>query len=87
MQINSIKLGLIGAVLLGAWHIVWAVLVATGLGQIVIDFVLWMHMVHVPYVVGPFEPKAAAVLILVSGAMGFVIGWFIACTWNAIHRP
>lgn len=85
MQIDRVKMGLSVAAFLAAWHLVWAALVATGLGQPVVDFVLWMHMVHLPYVVGPFEVRAAIVLIAVTGALGFVIGWFIAFLWNGFH--
>jgi hypothetical protein len=34
------RVGLAGAVLLGGWHLVWSILVATGVGQALYDFIL-----------------------------------------------
>jgi hypothetical protein len=64
----------------------WSLLVLAGWGQPLIDFVLWMHMIHLPYVVGPFELIAALVLVLLTGLTGYAIGWFLAYVWNALHR-
>jgi hypothetical protein len=43
------KVGLVGAALLGGWHLVWSILVATGIGQALYDFILWAHMIQLTH--------------------------------------
>ncbi|MFA6608308.1 MAG: hypothetical protein WCT07_00105 [Candidatus Paceibacterota bacterium] len=85
MQTNANKVGLVGGALLGGWHLLWSVLVFLGVGQTLIDFVLWMHMIHLPYVVGPFELTAALTLIVMTTILGYCIGYTISLVWNKIH--
>ncbi|MGB5083654.1 MAG: hypothetical protein WBO09_03425 [Methylocystis silviterrae] len=79
------KVGLVGAALLGGWHLVWSILVATGLGQTLYDFILWAHMVHLNIVIGPFNLAASATLIAVTAIFGYVIGYIGAWVWNRVH--
>jgi len=85
-QLNQQKTALTVGVFLGGWHLVWSALVALGVGQLLIDFILWAHMIHLQYVVGPFEFSAAAVLIVVTFILGYVSGWTFAYLWNRLHR-
>ena len=43
--INPIKAATTLAILLGGWHLCWALLVATSAAQSVIYFVFWMHFI------------------------------------------
>jgi len=85
-QVDCNKAGLAVGRLLGGWHLIWSILVAVGWGQPLIDFVLWMHMIHLQYIVGPFEPAAAVILVLLTTLTGFAIGWLLAFVWNTLHR-
>ena len=58
----------------------------TGLGQPLVDFILWAHMVHLQYIVGPFDITASAVLIVVTALAGYTFGYFFAWIWNSLHR-
>ncbi|MEK7068676.1 MAG: hypothetical protein AAB964_02580 [Patescibacteria group bacterium] len=80
------KAGLVAGALLGGWHVVWSVLVLTGMGQVIYDFVLWAHMLHVPVVVGPFDVGASVTLIVVTAVFGYVLGYVGAWVWNRVHR-
>ncbi|OGG59770.1 hypothetical protein A2765_04245 [Candidatus Kaiserbacteria bacterium RIFCSPHIGHO2_01_FULL_56_24] len=86
MNLTIHKTGLIVGLFLGGWHLIWSFLVLTGIGQVLIDFVLWAHMVHLPYVVGPFEFTAALMLIIMTTFVGYVLGAAFAWAWNRIHR-
>jgi hypothetical protein len=86
VQMQANKTGLALATLLGGWHLLWAILVATGTAQMVIDFVFWMHFLKPVYVVGPFQVLTAAVLVLVTAALGYAIGFAFAVAWNWIHK-
>jgi hypothetical protein len=79
------RTGLVVGLFIGGWHVLWSALVAIGWGQALIDFILWAHMVHLPYVVGPFEIVAAATLIVVTSIAGYAMGWIFAFLWNRLH--
>ena len=83
-KLNRNKAGMVVGLFLGGWHLAWSLLVFTGWGQVLIDLVLWMHMVHLPYVVGPFELRAAAVLVAVTALVGYAVGWTMAAVWNLL---
>ncbi len=85
-HINPAKAALTVGAFIGGWHVVWSVLVALGWAQAIVDFVLWMHMISVPYVVKAFDPSAAVVLIVVTAVMGYVFGFVFARIWNRMHR-
>lgn len=76
------RIGLTVGVFLGIWHSLWALLVWLGWGQRLVDFILWVHMIHVAYIVGPFDPFAAIMLIITTGALGYGIGFIFAGAWN-----
>lgn len=79
------KVGLLGAALLGGWHLLWSILVATGLGQALYDFILWAHMIRLDIRIGPFDPVAAVTLVVVSASFGYLIGYTGAWIWNRLH--
>lgn len=85
-NLNINKTGLVVGLFLGGWHLLWSLLVLTGVGQALIDFVLWAHMIHLPYVVGPFELLAAVTLIILTSLVGYALGAAFAWAWNRIHR-
>jgi hypothetical protein len=78
------KVGLVGAALLGGWHLVWSILVATGVGQTLYNFILWAHMIQLNIVIGPFNLAAAATLVVLTAAFGYVIGYTGAWIWNRV---
>lgn len=86
MELNKNKVGLSFAVLLGSWHLLWSLLVATGLAQALLDFVYWVHFLNNPFTVGNFEPVTSLVLIAVTSCVGYVFGWILAFVWNWMHK-
>jgi hypothetical protein len=83
--LNTQKTALAVGCFLGGWHLLWSLLVLIGWGQPIIDFVLWAHMVHLQYIVGPFELVAAATLIVFTFIVGYAMGWLFAALWNWLH--
>ena len=85
-MINSNKVGLVIAALIGGWHLVWAALVAAGWAQPLINFIFWAHMIRPVYVIGPFDAVAAGVLLVITFFLGYVFGYVGGSLWNRIHR-
>lgn len=83
---NPNKVGLVFGAFLGGWHLVWALLVASGSAQALYDFILWAHMIHLQLVIGPFDMTAAATLVVVTAVFGYVGGYVGAWIWNRVHR-
>jgi len=84
--LNPRKTAGVLAVLFGAWHVLWSLLVLLGWAQPVIDFVLWMHFLKPVYVVEGFEIGRSLILIAVTAAIGAAIGTCFAVLWNRMHR-
>jgi hypothetical protein len=85
-SINPNKAGLAVGALLGAWHLSWALLVALGLAQPLIDFIFWIHFIKPVYVIEPFEIARALILVAVTAGIGYIIGLLFALVWNRLHR-
>lgn len=85
-HIDPVKTGLAVGALLGGLHLVWAILVALGWAQALVDFVLWMHMINLPYVVKAFDLSAAATLVVITALVGYALGYLYARIWNRVHR-
>ena len=85
-MINPLKAGVTFGALLGACHFFWALLVALGWAQPLIDFVFWMHLIQPVFVIRPFSLPAAAALVVFTSIAGFVIAFLFAVLWNRLHR-
>ncbi len=85
-HIDPAKTALTVGVFIGGGHVIWSILVALGVAQGIVDFVLWMHMISLPYVVKAFDFSAAATLIIITSIVGYVVGYLFANIWNRMHR-
>lgn len=86
MPLNNNKTGLVVGAFLGFWHFLWSLLVAVGLAQPLIDFIYKVHFLNNPFQVAPFGLKRAAALIVITAAVGYIIGWILAFLWNRFHK-
>jgi hypothetical protein len=83
---NPNKVGLVGAALIGGWHLVWLILILLHWAQPILDFVFWAHMIKPVYIVKPFDPAAAITLLFITAGLGYVFGFAGAIIWNRLHR-
>ena len=84
--IQPVRTGLALGTLIGLWHLSWSILVAFGWAQPFIDFVFWMHFLKPIYIVQSFQFATAAVLIVVTALLGFVVGLVFALVWNWMEK-
>ena len=83
---NKNNVGLVFGAVLGGWHVLWALLVWLGWAQAIYDFILWAHMIHLQFTIGPFDPMAAITLVIITAIFGYLIGWVGAWVWNRVQR-
>ncbi|MCL4365954.1 hypothetical protein M1437_01885 [Patescibacteria group bacterium] len=89
MKMNSLnkqKVALIFAVFGGGWHLLWSLLVLLKVAQGILDFIYRIHMLNNPFRVSPFNPTTAILLIIVTTALGYGMGWVFAALWNKLHN-
>ena len=67
-------------------HAIWSVIVALGFGQAWVNWILSLHFISSPHVVGPFDLMTAVTLIIVTFILGAIVGWIFASTWNWAAR-
>lgn len=79
------KVGLVVGALLGGWHILWALLVLTGVAQALLDFIFWAHMIQSIYIVKAFDISAALTLVIITFVMGYAFGFVGAIFWNKLQ--
>ena len=84
-SLNKNQVGLAVGGLLGLVHLVWALLVAVGLAQSLLDFIFGLHFLRNPYTVELFRFGTAILLVIVTAIVGYVFGWLFAMIWNRLH--
>ncbi len=86
MKVDTIKVALTLGIVFSSVHILWSVLVALGLAQGLLDFILWAHMVSIPHEVTSFNVVQAGTLVIVTFVVGFSAGWIIGTAWNKVNK-
>lgn len=86
MKLDSNQVALTLGLLVGGLHLVWSVLVALGLAQGLLDFIFWVHMLANPYQVTGFDITKAGMLVVITFAVGYGVGYLFAHVWNKVHK-
>ena len=84
-MISKNRLGVVIGSAFGLLHLIWVLLVAFGIAQWWMNLVFRLHFVEPVYVVTPFNAAIAVTLIVVTSAIGYVVGWIAAAIWNWLH--
>jgi hypothetical protein len=85
-MISKNKLGVVVGSAFGIWHLAWALLVAFGIAQWLLDWTFRLHFIEPAYVVTTFQPLQAIGLIVVTSVLGYLTGWIVAASWNWLHE-
>ena len=81
-KINPHKAGIALGAFAGVWHLVWSTLVAFGVAQPVLNWILGLHMVESVSYVSAFSLGTAIMLIVVTSIIGYIGGWVLGTIWN-----
>ncbi len=84
--IRPSRAGLVFAMLLGGYHLFWSLLVAIGWAQTLIDFIFRIHFIKPVYVIEQFNAGTALLLVAVTSALGYIVGWSFGVLWNRLHK-
>lgn len=82
IKVNPHSMGIVFGGFLAIWHAFWAVLVAVGLAQPLLDWVFRLHFLSNPYTVGLFDMGTAATLVIVTSLVGYTAGWVFGSLWQ-----
>ena len=82
MAINKNKIGLTLGILFALLHAVWALLVGLGYAQPFLDWIMKLHFMGMPLLIGGFSLGRAITLIVVTFIAGFIFGWLFGAIWN-----
>lgn len=86
MHINPNRAGLILGVFLGLFHLLWAVLVATGIAQPMMDLIFKLHFLNNPFTLTEFDALLALGLVVLTFVVGYILGLVLALLWNSLHK-
>jgi hypothetical protein len=86
MKLDANRVGLVLGLFIAGLHFLWSILVVIGWGQMLLNFVFWLHMLSNPYQVAPFDLAAAVSLLVIAFLVGYVIGWIFSSLWNKLHK-
>lgn len=85
-HLNPRKTGFALGGLVGFMHLVWSLLVALGLAQGWINWIIELHMIKDSHTVLPFSLPSAITLVVVTAVVGFVVGNVFAMIWNRVQK-
>jgi hypothetical protein len=85
-KIHRHDVGFVVGAMLSLWHLIWGLMVLTGVAQAFMDFIFKIHMITPPYQVGLFSWKLTLALIVITFIFGYIIGWVFALIWNKYHK-
>ena len=85
-RVRSNTLGLAVGSFLALCHAAWAGMVFFGWAQPLLDFVFRIHMISQPFTVTGFSIGSASTLVVFTGLIGYLSGFFVAIMMNAC-RP
>jgi hypothetical protein len=86
MIISPLRTGLALGGVVGLFHLLWAATVALGVAQPIVDFVFRIHFIEMPLKITLFDAGTAALLVLVTFAIGFFLGNWFAMIWNWLQQ-
>lgn len=83
---NANSVGIITGIIIGALHLTWSIVVMIGLAQPFMDWIYELHFLNNPFQVQTFKLTNAFILVLVTSAIGYLLGWVSTVIWNKLIK-
>lgn len=84
--VNPYRVGMVAGIFLGTWHLIWSIMVAAGIAQGFMTWILKLHFINISFGIAPFDLKLAAGLVVVTSVFGYLVGWFLGTVWNYVSN-
>ncbi|MEK7119286.1 MAG: hypothetical protein AAB457_01290 [Patescibacteria group bacterium] len=81
---NEHAVGLTLGVVVGSMHLGWAIVVALGYAQGLLDWIYSLHFLDNPSTVTEFQMQKAVMLVIVTSLVGYVVGYVGTWVWNRV---
>lgn len=85
-EIDKNRLGLVFGIFAAVIHFVWALLVAIGVGEKALNWIIPLHFVNNAFAVFEFDISSAVVLIGAGFVGGYLCGYILALLWNMFEK-
>jgi hypothetical protein len=85
-KIKGHKSALAIGLFVAALHAIWAILVAVGIGQAYLNWILPLHFVSSMFTVIEFSFLNALALVIMAFVGGYIGTWLFIWIWNAIKK-
>ncbi len=86
IYMSLFRTSIIGGLCLASIHFFWAILVALGWAQPLMDFIFKLHMLNSPFQVQPFSGMLALGLIIITFLIGFFYGLIFYLVKNKLYK-
>ncbi len=84
--VSSHKVGLVFGGMMAIIHAVWALFVFIGVAKLYLDWIFGLHFLNFQYSINSFDFLNALMLIIVTGVIGYIMGYVCGWLWNLAHR-
>ena len=85
-KMNANRTGLTVGIWAALLHALWAIVVAIGLGESAINWIMPLHFINLTASVFAFTLINAVLLIIAGFVGGYVMGWLFAFIWNFLGK-
>ncbi len=86
MNFNKNRMGLAAGSLFATMHFLWIVVVALGIGKVLVDEVISIHFFTGAFNILEFSLGMALFGVVGAFISGYVTGWVFACFWNLFGK-
>ena len=84
--LNKNKTGFAVGLFYALFHAVWALMIAAGIAESFLDWVLSLHSLTVGFTVHPFGLVRCVLLVLYAFTAGYALGWSFAWIFNLVSE-
>lgn len=83
-KLVPVRVGAVLGIFSAFLHLIWVVVVASGVAEPAINFWMRLHFIEEQSAVARFDIFGAIALVALASAGAFIIGYVFALFWNAI---